>query len=95
MRVRSLAPMRCNAHKIERRVEARYDAVEAITFVLNCNRHRHVHAMLAVGRTFIDVHNIRTNVSRTSNGNDTVGSIPCVLAAIAMKDSIWFGGTLD
>ena len=55
MRVRSLAPMSCNAHEIERRVEARYDAVEAITFVLNCNRHRHVHAMLAVGRTFIDV----------------------------------------
>ena len=63
MRVRALASMCCNANQIERRIEARYDAVEAITFVLNCNRHRHVHAVLAVGRTFIDVHDIGTNVS--------------------------------
>jgi hypothetical protein len=35
MQMRSFATMRCNAHEIERRVDARYDAVEAITFVLN------------------------------------------------------------
>jgi hypothetical protein len=36
MRVRALAPMRCNAHEIERSVEARYYAVDAITFGLYC-----------------------------------------------------------